>query len=82
MTCDCKIEQLWRFGGLVRRRRIYKSGYVQEILDWRDESLRLTWTGGERLRFVGEVRSGRWRAGVIVAGVAMLGIIILLGGGR
>lgn len=76
--CECRIEELWRFGGLVRRRRTWPSGYTQEMLNFWGYAL--TWTGGERLRFIGEMRDGRWRAGVILAAVAVLGIIILLGG--
>ena len=80
MIHDCKIEELWRFGGLVRRRRTWPSGYIQEMLNWRSHTL--TWLGGDRFAFISEVRDGRWRVVVIVVGMAVLGIIILLGGGR
>ena len=81
MTCEFRmfrIRQLWRFGGLVRRRRTWPSGYIEEMLNWRGYTL--TWMGGDRLRFIGEVRDGRWAKWVIVVGLAVLGIIILLGG--
>ena len=80
MSCEFRmfrIRELWRFGGLVRRRRTWPSGYIQEMLNWR--SYTLTWPGGDRLRFIDEVRDGRWRVVVIVAAVAVLVAIIILG---
>lgn len=80
--CEWHVEQLWRFGSLVRRRRTHKSGFIQEMLNWR--AYALTWTGSDELRFIGEARDGRWRVVIIVAWVVLFGLllIILLGGGR
>lgn len=73
-----RIEELWRFGGLVRRRRTYLVfRHTEEMLEWRGYAL--TWPGGDRLKFIGEVRDGRWRAAIILAGLAVLVVALIVG---